>query len=215
MSTTEGSTTSTSSANLDFVFKFIIIGDTGTGKSCTLHQFVEREFRNGPPKHTIGVEFGSRVLEMSDRRVKLQIWDTAGQERFRSVTRSYYRGAVGALVFYDITNRETFNHVESWLNDAKMLTKRNVSIVIVGNKSDLSEQRQVSFLEGSSFAQQHEAMFIETSALTRSNVDEVFHNLTKSILIKIDDNIIDINDMVRKTPIKSQPTEEEAGGCAC
>ena len=180
-----------------------------------LHQFVEREFRGGPPKHTIGVEFGSRILDMSKRKVKLQIWDTAGQERFRSVTRSYYRGSVGALVFYDITNRETFDHVESWLNDAKMLTKRNVSIVIVGNKSDLSDERKVSFLEGSSLAQQHDAMFIETSALTRSNVDEVFHNLTKSVLVKIDDDIIDVNDMVRKTPIATQSKEEDTTACAC
>ena len=92
----------------DYLFKFIIIGEAGAGKSCLLHQFVENKFKKGSA-HTIGVEFGSKIIKVGGRQIKLQIWDTAGQERYRSVTRSYYRGAVGALIAYDITNRESYN----------------------------------------------------------------------------------------------------------
>ena len=132
----------------DFVFKCIIIGDTGTGKSCCLHRFVEGKFKHGPPKHTIGVEFGSRVITLGDKRIKMQIWDTAGQERFRSVTRSYYRGAFGALVVYDVTKRATFEHVENWLEDARTLAHENVCCILCGNKCDLEDgDREVELLE--------------------------------------------------------------------
>ncbi len=114
----------------DYVFKFIIIGDTGTGKSCCLHQFVEGKFKKGPAKHTIGVEFGSRIVTVLGKQIKLQIWDTAGQERFRSVTRSYYRGAVGALVFFDITDRSTFENVANWVEDARELARKDMTIAI-------------------------------------------------------------------------------------
>eukprot|EP00948_MAST-09A_sp_MAST-9A-sp1_P002847 g2847.t1 len=198
----------------DYVFKFIIIGDTGTGKSCSLHTFIEGKFKKGPPKHTIGVEFGSRVVTVGDKKIKLQIWDTAGQERFRSVTRSYYRGAVGAIIFYDITNRETFKSLESWIEDAKALTKKHVSMVVVGNKTDLRDQRAVSFLEGSAFAQENEAMFIETSALVGTNIEEVFLNCTRNVLGKIEDGVIDVDDMVRKVPVKKKNQSEEST-CSC
>ncbi|KAG0434097.1 hypothetical protein HPB47_019354, partial [Ixodes persulcatus] len=98
----------------DYLFKFLVIGSAGTGKSCLLHQFIENKFK-AESNHTIGVEFGSKVVNVGGRSVKLQIWDTAGQERFRSVTRSYYRGAAGALLVYDITSRETYNALTNWL----------------------------------------------------------------------------------------------------
>ena len=104
---------------------------SGTGKSCLLHQFIERAFQ-GSSSHTIGVEFGSRLIEIGGQVIKLQIWDTAGQERFRSVTRSYYRGAAGALLVYDIASRDTFTHVASWLRDARTLAGMDVSTVLIG-----------------------------------------------------------------------------------
>ena len=179
----------------DYVFKCIIIGDTGTGKSCCLHRFVEGKFKHGPPKHTIGVEFGSRVITLGDKRIKMQIWDTAGQERFRSVTRSYYRGAFGALVVYDVTKRATFEHVETWLEDARTLAHENVCCILCGNKCDLEDApREVELLEGTRTAQENDAMFLETSALTGENVDEVFLKCARSILTKIEDGTLDSYD---------------------
>ena len=105
----------------------------GVGKSCLLHQFTEKKFMSDCP-HTIGVEFGTRIIEVSGQKIKLQIWDTAGQERFRAVTRSYYRGAAGALMVYDITRRSTYNHLSSWLTDARNLTNSNTVIFLIGNK---------------------------------------------------------------------------------
>uniref|UniRef100_A0A8V1AFC5 RAB14, member RAS onco family n=1 Tax=Gallus gallus TaxID=9031 RepID=A0A8V1AFC5_CHICK len=122
--------------NYSYIFKYIIIGDMGVGKSCLLHQFTEKKFMADCP-HTIGVEFGTRIIEVSGQKIKLQIWDTAGQERFRAVTRSYYRGAAGALMVYDITRRSTYNHLSSWLTDARNLTNPNTVIILIGNKADL------------------------------------------------------------------------------
>jgi len=178
----------------DYLFKFIIIGDAATGKSCLLHRFIDDKFRK-ESTHTIGVEFGSKIIEVGGHFVKLQIWDTAGQERFRSVTRSYYRGAAGTILVYDITSRESYNHVSSWLNDAKALANPDIAIVLVGNKIDLSSEREVSFLEASRFAQENELMFLETSALTGEGVSEVFLKCARTILSKIESGVLDPDSM--------------------
>ncbi|EEA05488.1 uncharacterized protein CMU_024940 [Cryptosporidium muris RN66] len=178
----------------DYLFKFIIIGDAGAGKSCLLHQFIENKFKKGS-SHTIGVEFGSKIITTGGKRVKLQIWDTAGQERYRSVTRSYYRGAAGALIVYDITNRETYNHLVNWLADARTLARVDISIIGVGNKVDLKDKRQVTFLEASRCAQENDILFLETSALTGEGVEEVFVKVTRLILSKIEDGTIDPSTM--------------------
>uniref|UniRef100_A0AAZ3PI40 Ras-related protein Rab-14 n=1 Tax=Oncorhynchus tshawytscha TaxID=74940 RepID=A0AAZ3PI40_ONCTS len=140
--------------NYSYIFKYIIIGDMGVGKSCLLHQFTEKKFMADCP-HTIGVEFGTRIIEVSGQKIKLQIWDTAGQERFRAVTRSYYRGAAGALMVYDITRRSTYNHLSSWLTDARNLTNPNTVIILIGNKADLEAQRDVTYEEAKQFAEEN------------------------------------------------------------
>lgn len=178
------------SETYDFLFKFLVIGSAGTGKSCILHQFIENKFRQDS-SHTIGVEFGSKVVNVGGKSVKLQIWDTAGQERFRSVTRSYYRGAAGALLVYDITSRETFNALGNWLSDAKTLASPNIVIILVGNKRDLEGEREVTFLEASRFAQENDLMFLETSALTGENVEETFLKCARNILTKIESGEMD------------------------
>ena len=181
----------------DFVLKLIIIGDTSCGKSAILHQFVEGKVKEGAPKHTIGVEFGTKVLTLTAKTVKLHIWDTSGQERFRSVTHSYYRGASGALIVYDISNRTTYESLKGWLSDVRSLAGSNVSIILCGNKSDLpDEERQVSLLEGSRFAQENDCMFLETSALNGANVDEVFYKCARTVLNKIEIGIIDENSPI-------------------
>ncbi|XP_050171650.1 ras-related protein Rab-4A [Myiozetetes cayanensis] len=174
----------------DFLFKFLVIGNAGTGKSCLLHQFIEKKFKDDS-NHTIGVEFGSKIINVGGKYVKLQIWDTAGQERFRSVTRSYYRGAAGALLVYDITSRETYNALTNWLTDARMLASQNIVIILCGNKKDLDADREVTFLEASRFAQENELMFLETSALTGENVEEAFVQCARKILNKIESGELD------------------------
>jgi len=210
----------------DYLFKFIIIGDAATGKSCLLHRFIDDKFRK-ESTHTIGVEFGSKIIEVGGHFVKLQIWDTAGQERFRSVTRSYYRGAAGAILVYDSTSRDSYNHVSSWLNDAKALANPDIAIVLVGNKIDLTNEREVSFLEASRFAQENDLMFLETSALTGEGVSEVFLKCARTILSKIESGVLDPDSMnsgvqpgSRKpqvkpgtTPLSPGKTEKENGGC--
>ncbi|UJR13609.1 hypothetical protein I4U23_000622 [Adineta vaga] len=174
----------------EYLFKFLIIGSASTGKSCILHQFLENKFKVDIT-HTIGAEFGSKIINVNQKNVKLQIWDTAGQERFRSVTRSYYRGASGALLVYDIANRESYNTVANWLEDARALASPNIVIILCGNKTDLEEQRQVTFAEASRFAEDNGLMFLETSAMNNENITESFLKCAQKILSKIDSGSID------------------------
>eukprot|EP00249_Psilotum_nudum_P007026 c20256_g1_i2 orf=362-1003(-) len=176
-----------------YLFKYIIIGDTGVGKSCLLLQFTDKRFQ---PVHdlTIGVEFGARMVTIANKPIKLQIWDTAGQESFRSITRSYYRGAAGALLVYDITRRETFNHLASWLEDARQHATANMVIMLIGNKCDLAHRRAVSTEEGAQFAKENGLIFMEASAKTAQNVEEAFINTAAKILQRIEEGVIDVSN---------------------
>jgi len=177
-----------------YLFKYIIIGDTGVGKSCLLLQFTDKRFQ---PVHdlTIGVEFGARMITVKgDVQVKLQIWDTAGQESFRSITRSYYRGAAGALLVYDITRRDTFQHLGRWLEEAKQHAQPNMVILLIGNKNDLEHRRAVSTEEGKAFADANGLLFMETSAKTAYNVEQAFLKTAEEIHAKIKSGEIDVTN---------------------
>ncbi|KAJ1509140.1 Ras- protein Rab-4A [Coelomomyces lativittatus] len=169
----------------DFLFKFLIVGSAGTGKSCLLYRFLEDKFRPNT-SHTIGVEFGSKVIQIGKYRIKLQIWDTAGQERFKSVTRSYYRDAAGALLVFDVSNRESFTSLITWLKDAQTLASPNIVIVMVGHKSDLDSQREISYDEANEYAKQHDLVYIEASSITGNHVQDAFHKCASIILSKIE-----------------------------
>ncbi len=133
-------------------------------------------------KSTIGVEFATKTVQIDDNRlVKAQIWDTAGQERYRSIASSYYRGAVGALLVYDITDRESFNHVPMWLKEVEENAEKDCLIMLVGNKMDLSEERAVFVRDGRSFARKNGLAFIETSALDSTGVDTAFQRILQEI----------------------------------
>jgi Ras-related protein Rab-2A len=173
-----------------YLFKYIIIGDTGVGKSCLLLQFTDKRFQ---PVHdlTIGVEFGARLITIDNHQIKLQIWDTAGQESFRSITRSYYRDAAGALLVYDITRRESFNHLSRWLEEARQNGNPNMTIMLIGNKSDLEHRRAVSTKEGEIFAQENGLVFLETSAKSSANVETAFIKTAENIYEKIKEGVYD------------------------
>jgi len=132
------------------------------------------------------------MISIDNKQIKLQIWDTAGQESFRSITRSYYRGAAGALLVYDITRRDTFNHLTSWLDDARQHSNSNMTIMLIGNKNDLEHRRAVSHEEGGAFAKENDLIFMETSAKTAVNVEEAFINTAKQIYDKIQQGVFDV-----------------------
>ncbi|KAJ7975222.1 Ras-related protein like [Quillaja saponaria] len=165
----------------DYLFKAVLIGDSGVGKSNLLSRFAKDEFRLDS-KPTIGVEFAYRNIKVGDKLIKAQIWDTAGQERFRAITSSYYRGALGALLVYDITRRSTYENIRNWLRELREFGNEDVVVVLVGNKSDLGSlnSRQVNEEEGKAFAETEGLCFMETSALQNLNVEEAFlHMITK------------------------------------
>ncbi|CAN8231695.1 unnamed protein product [Cochlearia groenlandica] len=163
-----GTTTTMSYA---YLFKYIVIGDTSVGKTCLMIRFTDKRFQTGEHS-TIGVEYGGRTVTIDNKPIKLSIWDTGGQEKFRSITRSYYRGAAGALLVYDITRRETFNHIASWLEDARQYANTNMTITLIGNMCDLDNKREVTIEEGEKFAKENGLIFMETSSKTDHNVDE-------------------------------------------
>ena len=151
------------------------------GKSCILLQFTDNKFRN-QHELTIGVEFGVKTVQIDGKLIKIQIWDTAGQEAFQAITRTYYKGAMGALLVYDITRRDSFIHVTKWLEEVRNNSSKNIIIILIGNKKDLEDKRQVTYEEGEAFAKENGLMFLETSAKTAFNVVEVFNLSAQSIL---------------------------------
>ncbi|KAH6789699.1 RAB GTPase-like protein A4C [Perilla frutescens var. frutescens] len=158
---------------VDYVFKIVLIGDSAVGKSQLLARFSRNEF-SVDSKSTIGVEFQTRTVTIDHRTVKAQIWDTAGQERYRAVTSAYYRGAVGAMLVYDISNCQSFDHIARWLEELRGHADKNLVIMLVGNKSDLETLRAVSTEDAKEFAQRENLFFMETSVLEATNVEPAF-----------------------------------------
>lgn len=158
----------------------VLIGDSGTGKSNLLSRFTRNEF-NLESKSTIGVEFATKSIQADGKTIKAQIWDTAGQERYRAITSAYYRGAVGALLVYDISKRITYDNVSRWLKELRDHADQNIVIMLVGNKKDLRHMRQVQTDEAKEFCKQNKLFFIETSALADSNVSTAFETILREI----------------------------------
>jgi len=164
----------------DYLFKVVLIGDSGVGKSNLLSRFTRNEF-NLESKSTIGVEFATRSIQVEGKIVKAQIWDTAGQERYRAITSAYYRGAIGALLVYDIAKHVTYENVERWLRELRDHADQNNVIMLVGNKSDLRHLRAVPTEEATAYAERNQLSFIETSALDSTNVEKAFTNILTEI----------------------------------
>jgi len=218
-----------------FLFKYIVIGDSGVGKSCLLLQFTEHKFQT-VHEVTIGVEFGSRMVQIEDQQIKLQVFDTAGQETFRSIARSYYRGAAGALLVYDVTQRVTFEHLATWLRDAREYSSPELVVIVVGNKCDLESERQVTTEEGQKFADDNGLVFLETSAMSAKNVEKAFVSVATDVIKKINTGVIDPHTYagiklgpayIQENPEAAKmqqpsvvlaadtPSSESRGGCGC
>jgi len=185
------------SSSYDYLFKVVLIGDSGVGKSNLLSRFTRNEF-NVDSKSTIGVEFATRSINVDGKILKAQIWDTAGQERYRAITSAYYRGAVGAFLVYDISKQATYANVNRWLKELRDHVDSNIVITLVGNKSDLKHLRAVSTAEAQQYSVDNNLSFIETSALDASNVDASFQNILTEIYRIVSSNILTKNSEIIK-----------------
>ena len=174
-------------------FKLILVGDGGVGKTTFVKRHLTGEFEKKYVA-TLGVEVHPLRFHTNYGPMVFNVWDTAGQEKFRSITRSYYRGAAGALLVYDITRRETFDHLTSWLEDCRKYSNQNLTIMLVGNKSDLETKREVSKEEGEAFAAKHELFFLETSAKTALNVENAFLETARKIYEATERGGLDFGD---------------------
>ncbi|KAG6393805.1 hypothetical protein SASPL_144378 [Salvia splendens] len=177
----------------DYLFKLVVIGDSGVGKSNLLSRFARNEFCLDS-KSTIGVEFATRSIRVDDKVIKAQIWDTAGQERYRAITSAYYRGAVGALIVYDVTRQVTFESVERWLKELRDYTDQSLVIMVVGNKADLRHLRAVSIEDGQGFGEREKTYFMETSALESLNVENAFTEVLTQIYSVVSRKALEVGD---------------------
>ena len=168
----------------DMIFKVVLIGDSGVGKTNILSRYVRDDF-SIDTKATVGVEFGSKIIRINNTNIKIQIWDTAGQERYKSITNAYYKGAKGAFVVHDISRKETFNSVEKWVDELKNNGDEGVCILLIGNKCDLEEQRQISTEEALKKSELYKIAFCETSAMQAVNIEKAFNIMVEEILKKV------------------------------
>ena len=180
----------------DYLFKIVMIGDSGVGKSNLLSRFVDNTF-NIDSKPTIGVEFATKTTNLEGKVVKNQIWDTAGQERFRAITNAYYRGAVGAIIAFDLTKSKTFQNVQKWLGELRDNAEARITVMLVGNKSDLAEMRDVKHEVIEDYVNQNRLFYLQTSAATGHNVNEAFTQLIKCNFEAIQRSILSKRQQLR------------------
>lgn len=192
----------TGAVNFHYLLKYIIVGDSGVGKSNILLQFVHNKFKTDH-EVTIGVEFGAKNVQVKEKTYKVQIWDTAGQEQFRSITRAYYKSAACAFLVYDVTNRESFLNVQSWADECKSQCPSSAVLYLIGNKVDLSENRTVSYEEGKSIAEKNSMKFSETSAKEFYNIKETFDDSVLEIARNIESGNYDLQSPVSAININS------------
>lgn len=176
----------------DYLFKLLLIGDSGVGKTSILFKFSEDTFSPAFIS-TIGIDFKIRTIEVDGKKIKLQVWDTAGQERFRTITTAYYRGAMGIMLVYDVSNLKSFENISNWIRNIEMHATQDVELMILGNKCDIADKRQVSKEKGEQLALQHSIKFMETSAKANINIEEAFVTLARDIKLKMEKRIEDSN----------------------
>lgn len=178
---------SRANAAYDFLIKLLLIGDSGVGKSCLLLRFSDDQFTTSFIT-TIGIDFKIKTIELDGKRIKLQIWDTAGQERFRTITTAYYRGAMGILLVYDVTDEASFQNIRNWIRNIEQHAADNVDKILIGNKCDMVKDKVVDTSKGQALADEYGIRFFETSAKTNFNVTEAFTAIARDIKKRLMDN---------------------------
>ena len=200
--------------NYNYLFKYIIVGDSSVGKSNLLMKFAHNKFTEDY-QATIGVEFGAKNIELGKNICRIQIWDTAGQENFRSITRAYYKNSVCAMVVYDITSNDSFKHVQNWIEDIRNQSPKTVLIILVGNKIDLEDKRVISYDEGNEFAIKNGIIFGETSAKTGDGIEDIFMKSAREIIRKMNENYYDLTSEtcgIKKGNIRRNSSKNEKSG---
>lgn len=195
----------------DLLFKLLLIGDSGVGKTCILFRFSDDAF-NTTFISTIGIDFKIKTIELKGKKIKLQIWDTAGQERFHTITTSYYRGAMGIMLCYDITNAKSFENIAKWLRNIDEHANEDVEKMILGNKCDMEDSRVVPRERGDAIAREHGIKFMETSAKNNVNIERAFHELADSILAKTGPSR-DPSDLPDRVNVKPNPNNNSTNKC--
>ena len=175
--------------NYEMMFKVVLVGDSFVGKTNIMSKYLKNEFHEDS-KATVGVEFGSKQFTIDGHTVKSQIWDTAGQERYKAITSAYYKGAKGAFIVYDITRKNSFESVEKWVSDVTSVADKKITIVLIGNKSDLEDQRQVTKEEAQDKANKLEIAFMETSAFSGDNLDKAFEMMINEVYKKCHEEML-------------------------
>jgi len=190
----------------DYLFKLLLIGDSGVGKTCVLFRFSEDAF-NATFISTIGIDFKIRTIDLDGKKIKLQIWDTAGQERFRTITTAYYRGAMGIMLVYDITNEKSFDNIKNWIRNIEEHASQDVEKMILGNKCDMNDRREVTKERGEELAIEYGIKFMETSAKASINVEEAFYTLARDIKAKMEKKL-EFQNPPRPGGIKVDPNDK-------
>ena len=202
------------SVNYDYLFKLLLVGDSGVGKSSILSRYVD-ELYTEEFISTVGVDFKIKTIDIHNQVCKIQVWDTAGQERFKSITSVYYKGANGCIVVYDITNKDSFDHVHNWLTELETYAPIGIPILLVGNKSDMTKDRMVSEEDGIQLAKDYNLDFVETSAKKNDNIDTAFLSLSEKIKViqkPIRDKQIDISSF-KLTPQPNNNNNNKPNCC--
>ncbi|KAJ7386502.1 Ras- protein Rab-3 [Desmophyllum pertusum] len=205
--------------NFDYMFKLLIIGNSAVGKTSFLFRYADDSFTSAFVS-TVGIDFKVKTVFRNEKRVKLQIWDTAGQERYRTITTAYYRGAMGFILMYDITNEESFQAVQDWSTQVKTYSWSNAQVILVGNKSDMEEDRVVTYERGKKLADQLGLEFFETSAKDNANVKQVFERLVDIICDKMSESLDSDPTIISgqkpgTTNLSDKPPQKQDNSCAC
>ena len=209
------SSTTKGEDNYEFIFKVLLLGNSNVGKSSLFLRFVD-DIWNDTFVPTIGVDFKIKTFDIDGKKIKMQIWDTAGQERFKNIIASYYRGAHGILLIYDVTDKDSFRNLSNWLIEIEKNASKNVLKIVIGNKTDLENKRVISYNQGKEFADTYGLKFLETSAKKNYNVNEAFETLGRELMAASEDKKIIKQKQNKKISVgKAENLDTQRNNCAC